>query len=189
MLPPSFLRTKRASSRTQRLWNRALLFAGALLVLWALVQFIPAPDFGDQPPVHSDEAGTVAARPETLGHDAAPSVLTPGRIAALLLLAGGVVLAVVLHRRHADGTTRAGTVPIEPLGTYTIAPNQDLRLVACGGEVLLLGVTPQQITLLKTYPRDQFDVPSSGDGAAAPQAAPPVFADLLRQYAGGPASS
>lgn len=185
---PFFTGSRTASPRAQRLWNRVLLFAGGLLVLWALVQFVPAPDFGTQPPVHSDEAGTVAARPDSLPTAEAPSLLTPGRIAALLLLAGGGVLAVVLHRRNVGGGGRAGSMPLEPMGTFTMAPNQDLRLVACGDEVLLLGVTPQQISLLKTYPREQLETLPPGDEAPAP-AAPPAFADLLRQYAGRPTAS
>ena len=107
-------------------------------------------------------------------------------IGVLLLLAGGGALAYYLHRRQ-DATTGRTAAPIEPMGSFTLAPNQQLRLVACNDEVLLLGVTAQQITLLKSYPRADFDGAAS-DGVPVAGTAPPAFAEVLRSYAGRAAS-
>ena len=59
-----------------------------------------------------------------------------------------------------------------------LAQGQQLRLVRCGGEVLLLGVTGGQISLLRRYPDDAFEhVPPPATAAG--------FADLLRAHAVG----
>ena len=79
---------------------------------------------------------------------------------------------------------------LETLGHMSLAQNQQLRLVRCGDDVLLLGVTSGQITLLKSYPHDEFgriqDSSSSSNGTTA--SAQPTneasFARLLRQQAG-----
>ena len=77
-----------------------------------------------------------------------------GHLFALALLLGGGVFAVHLRRGARSETALALLRPMEAL---TLAPNQQLRLVACGDDVLLLGVTGSAVTLLKSYPREAFE--------------------------------
>ncbi len=173
------------------LLKRALLFAGGLALLWLATQLMPSPSAST--PLYSDESGTVAANPGAAipERQRAPSLVGPGYLVALLLLGGGGAFAVLLRRRTSSG--RATAAEIQSLGAMQIAPAQQLRLVACGDEVLLLGVTSSQITLLKSYPRESFN-----DANASPSPDPPMpgslsspvepvrasFAGLLRDYAG-----
>ena len=96
---------------------------------------------------------------------------TAGRATALLLLAAGGAFAVYLHRRAAPAA--APTASLEVLETHALGPGQSLRLVACGDEVLLLGVGAEGAQMLRHWPRERFE-------AGAPLAAPTVrFADAL----------
>jgi flagellar protein FliO/FliZ len=76
-----------------------------------------------------------------------------------------------------------------------LGSSKHIRLVACGGEVLLLSVTDDEIALLKTYSLDAFeDVKDAeveeGDSslpaeraAAAPGEWSESFADVLNRFA------
>lgn len=177
------------ADRPRQLLRRALFFGGALLLLWLAVQVMPSP----QPPdasVYSDASGTVASRtvqPPSPVRD--HGLLRPGNLIALLLLVGGGGLALYLRQRTQETST--ASVPIDMLGQMQIAPNQQLRLVACGGDVLLLGVTSGQITLLKSYPAERFATTeqplveqTANKVAASSNGLPPSFSDLLRQQVG-----
>ena len=177
------------ADRPRQLLRRALLFGGALLLLWIAVQWMPTP----QPPdasVYSDASGTVASRTvEPPSPARERGLFQPGNLIALLLLVGGGGLALYLRQRKQE--TAKATVPIDVLGQMQIAPNQQLRLVSCGGEVLLLGVTSGQITLLKSYPAESFAATEqplaeqvASEVSASPNGLPPRFSDLLRQQVG-----
>lgn len=126
------------------------------------------------------------------GGGASIEVFTWGNVAALLLLGGGGAFALYLRQR---GGETGGNAPFRPLGTLALGQSQQLRLVACGEEVLLLGVTDDEVTLLKTYPPDAFEDLSSPDetgdslptptgrGSEAPNAVPHGFADVLNRVA------
>lgn len=189
MFPFSNAAAASATDRPRQLMRRAILFGVALLLLWLAVQLVPTP----QPPdasVYSDASGTVAARAvEPPAPARERRLFQPGNLIALFLLGGGGVFALHLRRRKQETSTAA--VPIEVLGQMQIAPNQQLRLVSCGGEVLLLGVTSGQITLLKSYPAEHFsstEQPPPAQEASnvpdRPSALPPRFSDLLRQHVG-----
>lgn len=169
------------------LGKHLLLIAAGLLGLWLLLQFVPA---ASPPPVVSDDAGTVAVQPEP--SDGAYSLFTPGRIAVIVLLLAGGGWAVYLNRQRSAGAT--ANAPMHSLGRLSLSQNQHLQLVHCNDEVLLLGVSPEAVTLLKSYPRADFAAApdeehaslaaSHGDTAAAPLPPEPSgFADVLRQYA------
>ena len=116
---------------------------------------------------------------ETRRHDvqaaeassAPPSAWTAGRFAALLLLASGGGVAALLHRRRAGGA-EAPASALETLETHALAGGHSLRLVACGGEVLLLGVGAEGARILRAWPRAAFEADR-----------PAPFADLLAEYA------
>ncbi|MEM1042260.1 MAG: flagellar biosynthetic protein FliO [Bacteroidota bacterium] len=151
---------------TPRPLRRALLFAGGLLLLFLVVHLAPASE---------------TAR-------AGPRLLSAGNLLALALLAGGGAWALHLRKRAAS----AGHAPalLEPVGQMQLAAGQQLRLVRCGGEVLLLGVASGQITLLRRYDAEAFDIEAFG-AERAPDLAedapmPPGFAELLRTSLGRP---
>jgi flagellar biogenesis protein FliO len=174
------------SANKQRFMKGALALVGALFLLWLIVWLLPT---SSPPPVTSDAAGTVAAQPSTNS----PSLLTPGRITVILLLGGGIGFALYLRSR--SSSTPASPSPVHILGQVAINQDQQLTLVRCQDDVLLLGVSPNEITLLRTYADASFAeeaFPVAGPSAAGPSAAdaPPVapdpslsgFANVLRQY-------
>lgn len=163
---------------TRRYVKRALLFGSGLLLLWVALQLFPVRTGDGAHAVFSDRTGTVAAQAADEVEPDAPALFSPGTLAAVLLLGGGVALAVYLRRRNADGDAPA---PITPLGEYSIGPGQSLRLVECGEEVLLLGVTSGRIELLRSYPAGHFETIRSDD---SPPPAGSHFADVFRQVAG-----
>lgn len=189
---PERLSRPAARPSSRQLVNRALLFTAGLVLLWIALQL--APRSGPPPSATVEtEIGAVAANPERPGlRPERTSWLSAGNLAALLLLVGGVAVALHLRRRAESGAARA-TAFFEPVGSYGLAPGQELRLVRCGDEVLLLGATNGGITLLKAYPPDAFpELTEETRGAAArggvqalaPERPGAPFADLLRQYAG-----
>lgn len=182
--------------------KRAALFAGGLVLLWIALQLFP--NTAAEPPVYSDEAGSVASSPQVRSTYQGPDLFTFGNMAALIILVGGGAFAYVMHKR--SGQSSGGTSLIESMGELAIGQGQQLRLVRCGGEVLLIGATAQEITLLRDFDPALFD-PSDQDADAVseddhayerqrvnPSTGQPVnttrqpvnthFADVLRQYAG-----
>ncbi|GIV59795.1 MAG: hypothetical protein KatS3mg043_0884 [Rhodothermaceae bacterium] len=183
------------AAASRRSLIRAALFLAALALLWLAMQLMPAgPPDATRPPVYSDASGTVAASPERgPASRREVSVLRPGYVLVLLLLGGGLGLAYYLRRRSPGGAGSA--IPLRPLGQLQLAPQQQLRLVACGDDVLLLGVTTGQITLLKTYPRETLEPPGETTPTETPGIAPGEpppgrpFAELLETLAQRPLSS
>lgn len=169
------------SSKKQRLMHGALALVGALFLLWLIVWLLPS---DAPPPITSDGAGTVAAQTSASG--AGFSLLTPGRILVMVLLAGGIGFALYLRKR--SPTPDAGPAPMRVLGHLSISQEQRLTLVRCQDDVLLLGVSPNDITLLRTYSEGAFAAaaapPTVNDppASAAPDTALSGFADVLRQY-------
>ena len=155
----------------------ALVVVGALFLLWLIVWLLPG---SNPPPVTSDAAGTVAAPSKTTG----PSLLTPGRI----LVGGGIGFA--LYLRTNSSSTSTGSSPVRIMGQVALNQDQQLTLVRCQDDVLLLGVSPNEIALLRTYSETAF---SDGSLPPPPETAPDTppmardssfagFADVLRQY-------
>jgi len=198
-----------ASNPDQRrdVLRRVLYLAAGLFFLWCAVYLFPtnAPAPSEEPAAVVDEnpspdGGFIARTAE------GPALWTPGNAIALLLLLGGGAWALYLQRRQAEDAEEGTT--LEALETLQLAPNQDVRLVRCGPDVLVLGVTSGQITCLTTYPAEALSAaahadtpaaaapapasetgrkpasaaPLAGDGATA--AAAPNFATLLERMAG-----
>ena len=178
--------------RPQRLWRRVLLFSLGLVFLWVALQLMPTRTPGPPPPAFSTESEDVAASTvqPTTPLPERTSLFSTGYVAVVLLLIGGVGVAFYLRRRT-QGHTIAAT-SLQSLGQLQFAPNQQVRLIRCGEDVLLLGVTSGQITLLKNYSHDAFtasdDTPEPPVKEVLPQieAAPDktAFSHVLRYYAG-----
>lgn len=178
-------RPSRDSKGSRSLLYQLLLVGGGLLLLWGLIALVPSSP--PPSPVASDEAGTVAASaPSSNGF----TVFTPGRIAVLVLLAGGAVAAVYLNKRS-NASSSSTAAALQSLGQLSLSPNQHIRLVRCSEEILVLGVSPNEVRLLKSYPEAEFELPdgTSMDPDARATSSEPAslssFAHVLRQYANG----
>lgn len=153
------------------------------MALWVLVQataLIPSVE-------GAERAERKAATSPPTTSDAGINLFTWGNLSALLVLVGGGGYALYMRRRV---TSEDGSTALQPVGQLALGQSQHLRLVACGDEVLLVGVTEETIELLKSYPRETFDesVLSAAEGGEAPPgggASPSSahFADVLKQFA------
>lgn len=158
--------------------RRVLLLGGALLLLALAVLLMPSP------PARTAQT-TPSAR---LTLPERPSLITPGYVLVLVLLGGGGVLALYL-RRKALGPAATPAL-LQTLGQLSLAPGQQLRLVACGHDVLLLGITAGQISVLRHYSRSPGTTASpvrptpsaTPPDPVAPPLHGPSFADVLQHY-------
>lgn len=181
-------------TRSRRYLRRAGLFAGGLLLLWIALQLFPTSTA--EPPVYSDEAGSIASSEQVRPTYQGPRLFTLGNMAAFLVLVGGGAFAFYMHKRSVQSSGSSSL--IESIGELSIGQGQQLRLVRCGGEVLLIGATSNEITLLRDFDPALFDEydddeqsviddPASERQHVNPSARQPVnthFSDVLRQYAG-----
>jgi flagellar biogenesis protein FliO len=151
--------------------KRAGFFAAGLVLLWLAVELMPTAAT-PEPVVHETADGGVAFRTKRTG-----SPIRPGVVVATMILIGGVVLAVGLRKRSSEG---APAGPLATIADMPITSDQRLRLIRCGGDVLLLGITSGGVSVLEKYAADTFDA-GNGDDA---RALSPAFADLLRDAAG-----
>ena len=133
--------------------RRALTLVGALVALWMLVQataLVPSTTASAHQSAEDTTPPTVSAPSD----GSRVEILTWGNAGAVLLLAAGGGYALYLRQqRETDATASA----LRPMGRLSLAPSSTVQLVACGDEVLLLGVSADDVTLLKTYPKDAFD--------------------------------
>jgi len=194
MSTPSSLRARLAALPLDRgpLRRAGLLSLLLIALLAAGKAFGPgrpaaASTLADRNEAAAPAEGVSASRP---GAPTSRSAWTGGRVLAVVLLAAGGGIALVLHRRRpaaGAGTAAAlGVIETRPLG-----PNQSLQLVACADEVLLLAVGAEGTTLLRHWPRAHFDadaptlddavsaVPPAVPRPRAPDADEPSFAEVL----------
>jgi len=191
MMPLFSSDTSSTSTTPRRLARYGIYLVGAMVALWVATQAAAMGPTEPKPEPSSADSTMVASSP-TSGEAPSVEIFTWGNLAAFLLLAGGGSAALYLHQRRAQTGT---TTPFRGLGKMALGSSKHVRLVACGGEVLLLSVTDDEITLLKTYPLDVFeDVKDAEIEEGAPSlpaehpAAPPAewsesFADVLNRFA------
>jgi flagellar biogenesis protein FliO len=168
----NIFRTESPSGRPsgKAMLKRAGFFAAGLVLLWLAVELMPTPSTS-APVVQESDEGVLA-----YGQASSTTPIRPGMVFAVLILVGGGIFAVVLRKRSTDGGTSG---PLETLADMPITPDQRLRLIRCGDDVMLLGITAGGVNVLEKYRADAFD--ASGDGAPGLS---PAFADLLREAAG-----
>ena len=159
------------ANKAHDLINKALAFCAALVVIWAITHFMTSNSVppGEIPDNFSSTQNTVIPPVQTDANQAETSTLATAReanfwnagtFAALAMLAGGILLAYVLRRR--TGRTAAGRILMKTISHMPITGEQQLRLVTCADEVLLLSVAPTHTTLLKSYPVSAFRKKQSG---------------------------
>jgi len=180
-----FSSSSTTGSTSRRLSRHALYLAGALVGLWVVVQataFVPSAE-------GADEQNTETVLPSSASSsDSGLEVFTWGNAAAVLLLVGAGGYALYVRQQETGATGHAAFQSVERLA---LGQSKQLRLVACGDEVLLIGVTDEDVTLLKTYSHDAFEehpALSDAGGKAAgggPPAAPSSmdFGDVLNRFA------
>lgn len=151
-------------------------------MLWVLVEVVSlsaplnAPSTASSPTVEA-EAAAASSETHDLGR-ADNTLFGSGYALVWVLLAAGGGLAWYLRKRNPAQQGQAA--PMQSLGEMALAPNQQLKLVTVGDDVLLLGVTAGQITLLKEYDRAAF-------AEVAPQqslATQASFASVLQHMTG-----
>jgi len=174
----------------RRLARYSIYLMGAMVAVWVVTQAAAMGPPEPKSESSSADSAMVASSP-TSGEAPRVEIFTWGNLAAFLLLAAGGGTALYLHQQRTQ--TRA-PAPFRPLGKMALGSSKHVRLVACGGEVLLLGVTDDEITLLKTYPLDAFEDVKEAEmeegNRSLPEeraAAPPgewteSFADVLNRF-------
>lgn len=154
---------------TRSYLRRAAFFGAGLLLLYIALQLMPTSTPSAE--VTADDAGAVA---QSLTRDAGPGT-GPGMIIAALILIGGAAFAMFLRKRTAGASPASH---LQTIADMPITQDQRIRLVRVRDEVLLLGITSGQITVLQTYAADEF---SEGEHPTNDIAISPAFADMLRQ--------
>lgn len=193
---PFFPSSAPAASRPARPWLRVALFGLGLVVLWLVVSSLSPGATAPPPAVYSDDSGTVATSPSPEPPRAHRSLITPGYVLTLGLLALAGLGALYLRKRNGSPGDQGGQ--LRSLGRLALGQNQELCLVACGDAVLLLGVTGSNITLLKSFTVEEADTLAASpplvespaepsplrrvDLDPAPAPADRSFAHLLRHY-------
>jgi flagellar biogenesis protein FliO len=76
--------------------------------------------------------------------------------AALLFVVGLIVAAGYLMRKKQTGSGLMSIVSYQPFG-----PKKGVTALKVGKEVLILGVTPNDIRLLKIFKEDEIDLPEA----------------------------
>lgn len=184
------------SATARRFAWYGLFLVGTMVVLWGVTRATTVYS-SDSPPESSTADSTVVASSTASGGAPEIEIFTWGNVMAFLLLGGGGAVALYLRQRS-GGTTP--TTPFTVLGKMGLGSSKHIHLVACGGEVLLLSVTEDEITLLKTYPHDAFEeagemdmngeVPSpAAQPASSPNQWSGHFEDVLRQFTNAPLDS
>lgn len=131
----------------QRPLRRAAFLAVALLILFVATRVVSAPrPTPDATPSSASDRAPVGVR--SAGDTV--SALRPGYVAAALLLLGGAGFAYYLRRRDSAGPARRDL--LQPVGKLQLGPGQQVHLVSCGDELLVIGTTASQVSLLKSMP-------------------------------------
>lgn len=102
--------------------------------------------------------------PARASSEAGIEIFTWGNVAALLVLVGGCGLAGYL--RWGGPSHGGANGPLAPVGRLPLGQGKNVRLVQCGEEILLLAVTDDSISLLRSYSEDEFESQSL-EGASA----------------------
>lgn len=172
------------------LFRRGVFLVGVLIALWVIGQSTtPDRSSASSAPDSSGVADTeFASSSGQESRDAGIQLFTWGKVGAFLLLLGGGTYAVYLRQNE---TGRTKNAPLRPLGRLSVGQSQHLRLVGCGDEVLLIGVSDDGLCLLKTYSREAFgeDLQETEsphvDGGGSRSRGQPVqqdFADVLNRF-------
>ncbi|MFT5141881.1 MAG: flagellar biogenesis protein FliO [Rhodothermales bacterium] len=163
--------------------QRALLLGILLVVVWTAVAYLPEPQAPPQTdvqavaltadPLQSDasQAGptTSGMLPTEDGSAALKpvSLIGPGYMMVLLLLGFGGVGALWLRQKKGGA---ASVRFLTEIGRHRVGPQQEIQLIRCAGEVLLIGTSSSGVSLLKAYPASVFPVQAPVQAQPGPSA-------------------
>lgn len=176
------------SPTTRRFAWYGLFLVGMMVALWVVSRTVAMPTTDSEAPPQASDSTTVASAAAGQGGGEI-DVFTWGNAATVLLLVGGGGLALYLRRQQGEENP---STPFRRLGKLALGPSKHVQLVACGEDVLLLSVTEEEVSLLKTYPQEAFEDDELQMGDGAPSATPPApspnewsgsFADVLNRFA------
>ena len=174
----SFFPTTADAPSTKASLKRALLLTLLLVVVLVAIALLPSPDPGLNPAMPAEATAAVSTSgqqsPSLTTPRASPSLFGPGYILTLVLLAAAGGGALWL-KRSSGGV--ASTGHLREIGRLRVGQTQQIQLVACAGEVLLIGTTPSGVNLLKSFPADSFPALQTAGAALAVPAThfePPV---------------
>ncbi|GEM_PF-3886213 len=126
--------------------RRSILYGGSILVL-ATILWTVTPS---TPPSTLPDAPATPAK----GNDY--SLITPNLILVYLLLAAGAGVALYVRKKR-PSLAMQGT-HLRVIETLSLSPTHQIQLVSVGnGERLLLGLSPNDVRVLKTYPASSFE--------------------------------
>jgi flagellar protein FliO/FliZ len=137
--------------------KRIIFFAAALLLLWVALQLKPAPGpISDTSSLYTENSDAVAD-PTAPIDEPAPYRVAPF-LTALVLAA---LLAFAYYRYRRTSVVSEAPHPIELIAQQPLGPGQELRIVRCAGQMLLLGVTSNQISLIDRLPESLPETPAA----------------------------
>ncbi|MBO6575794.1 MAG: FliO/MopB family protein [Rhodothermales bacterium] len=139
--------------------RRALFLSILLVIVWTAIAFLPDPteQAASTLPVDTElvtESPSIDEAETPFAAD--PSLIGPGYMLVIVLLAAGGLWALWLRQKKRPGGPHGH---LQDIGRFRLGTSQEVRLVRCSDEVLLLGVSSGQISLLKAYPASQFPGP------------------------------
>ncbi len=145
------------SSVNRSVLKRIIFFASALLLLWVALQLKPAPGpIRDTSSLYSNNSDAVA-EPEAVAEEPAPFRTAP--LLSALVLAG--LLGFAYYRYRRTDVVPEAPHPIELIAQQSLGAGQELRIVRCAGQTLLLGVTANQISLIDRLPAGAPETPAT----------------------------
>jgi flagellar biogenesis protein FliO len=102
------------------------------------------------------------------------------------LVVGGLILAGIIAVRVAPLLAQKGRTDrlLKHLGTLSLTPQCSVALVRVGRETLVLGVTPQSVSLLARAPLEVPSIEAALADATAEPAAPLPSREAARQERG-----
>ena len=126
--------------------TRGVGLAGALTLLCAQAASAAVTPTGENAPVHLSSTGVAHAASSGSGSSVLRTIIA-------LVIVIGVIYAVARILRAVKGrdAIRASGSGLSQIATLPLAPNRSVSLVRAGRDIVLVGVSEQGVTALKTY--------------------------------------
>ncbi|HWD76842.1 MAG TPA: flagellar biosynthetic protein FliO [Solirubrobacteraceae bacterium] len=127
--------------------TRGVAVGGALTLLCAQAAQAAGPSAGSEnTPVHLTASGTAHAAAGGGGSSILRTII------ALIIVIGVIyVVARVLRAVKGRDAVRASGTGLAQIATLPLAPNRSVALVRAGRDIVLVGVSEQGVTALKSY--------------------------------------
>jgi flagellar protein FliO/FliZ len=126
--------------------TRGVALSGALTLLCAQVAQAASTPTGENAPVHLSTTGVAHSAASGGGSSILRTIIA-------LVIVIGVIYAVARVLRAVKGrdAVRASGSGLSQIATLPLAPNRSVALVRAGRDIVLVGLSEQGVTALKTY--------------------------------------